>query len=162
MNLALKLLLIKKISYLNTLRLFPTQNRKRTLKELRNSYIWLLTYRLFYFYRKRGFGPDQSHYNQSRLWCRLHTTLAQITWITPKWIYIKYTALKLFTVQDFWATFACPEKQSCPEIFHCIEYIFNHSGFLRNLRLSWKQRLPWNFSNREAAALWTIFRSWFP
>ena len=29
-----------------------------------------------------------------------------------------------FYIQDFWATCACPEKQSCPEIFHCVEYIF--------------------------------------
>ena len=30
----------------------------------------------------------------------------------------------LFTIQDSWATCACPEKQSCPETFHCIEYVF--------------------------------------
>ena len=29
-------------------------------------------------------GSDQSHYNQSRLWSRLQTTLAQITRISPK------------------------------------------------------------------------------
>ena len=29
---------------------------------------------------------------------------------------------------------ACPEKQSCPEIVHYIEYTFYHSGFLNNLR----------------------------
>ena len=39
------------------------------------------------FYRKRGLGPDQSHYNQSRRWFWLQTTLAQITRIDPKWIY---------------------------------------------------------------------------
>jgi len=49
-----------------------------------------------------------------------------------------------FIIQDFWATFACPEKQSCPENFHCIFY---HPGFLSNLRLPWKQSLPWNFSS---------------
>jgi len=75
---------------------------------------------------------------------------------------------KFFTVYDFWATCACPEKNriplkfsllwicflhsgflttcAClenrvsPEIFHCIEYIFYYSGFLSNLRLSWKTR----------------------
>ena len=31
-------------------------------------------------------GPDQSHYNQSRLWYRLQITLAKITQISPKWI----------------------------------------------------------------------------
>jgi len=29
-----------------------------------------------------------------------------------------------FIIQDFWATCACPEKQSCPGIFHCIEIYF--------------------------------------
>jgi len=36
---------------------------------------WPTVIWLFYFYRKRGLGPDQSHYNQLRLWSRLHTTL---------------------------------------------------------------------------------------
>jgi len=109
-----------------------------------------------------GLGPDRSNYNQSRLWSRLHTTLAQITQITPKvnlhrnWMYY---IENFFTVQDFWAT--C----SCPEIFHCIEHTstfriseqlalalktgfalkiftvlkhFYHSGFLSNLHLPWK------------------------
>jgi len=31
---------------------------------------------------KRGLGPDQSHYNNSRLWFILPITLAQITRIT--------------------------------------------------------------------------------
>jgi len=74
-----------------------------------------------------------------------------------------------FIIQDFWATCACPENTSWPDIFHCIQiflsvrifeqlalalktefalnslywiYIFYHSGFLSNLRL------PWNFSGR--------------
>ena len=115
-----------------------------------------------------------------------------------------------FTVHDFWATCACPEKtelawkfslywiyilplrifeqlcacpekQSCPGIFHCIEntfyiqefwatgmrlpwktegvlnsqywlYIFYHSGFLSNLRFPWKTELLWNF-----LLYWNIF-----
>jgi len=76
---------------------------------------------------------------------------------------------------------ACPEKQSCPGIFQCIEYtfyiqefwatcmrlpwktegalnsqywlyIFYHSGFLSNLRFPCKTELPWNFS-----LYWNIF-----
>jgi len=76
---------------------------------------------------------------------------------------------------------ACPEKQGCPGIFHCIEYtfyiqefwaicmrlpcktegalnsqywlyIFYHSGFLSNLHFPWKRGLPWNFS-----LYWNIF-----
>jgi len=72
------------------------------------------------------------------------------------------------------------ENTSCPENFHCIEiflsfrifeqlalalktefalnsrcwiYIFYHSEFLNNMRLPWKQSLPWNFSRRWSAAL---------
>jgi len=30
----------------------------------------------------------------------------------------------LFTFKIFWASCACPEKQSCPGIFHCIEICF--------------------------------------
>jgi len=30
----------------------------------------------------------------------------------------------IFYYSDFWATSACPEKQSCPGIFHCIQYVF--------------------------------------
>ena len=44
-NLALKLLLIKKIYHLNNLHLYPSQTRKWTKKELLNSYIKLLTFR---------------------------------------------------------------------------------------------------------------------
>jgi len=33
-----------------------------------------------------------------------------------------------------------PENQSCPEIFHLIEYIFYHLGFLSNFRLPWKTK----------------------
>jgi len=56
------------------------------------------------------------------------------------WLYI-------FIIQDFWAACAWPEKQSCPDIFHCIwTCIFYQSGFLSNLRLPWKTELPRNFS----------------
>jgi len=48
---------------------------------------------------------------------------------SPYWMYF-------FIIRDFWAT--C----SCPEIFHCIEYIFYYSGVLSNLRLPWKQSCP--------------------
>ena len=46
-----------------------------------------------------------------------------------------------FTVQHFWTTCTCPEKQSFPWKFSLYWlYTFYHSGFLSNLRL------PWNFS----------------
>jgi len=185
--------------------LYPAQTLKRTKKELSNSYIKPLTYRcpIVLFYRKRGLGSHQSHYNQSRLWSRLHTTPAQITRITPEWIYTEYTVLKIFSlfrifeqlalamknsvpwihcteyiffmIQDFWATCACPQKQSvpwiqwienifftiqvfwatcafpenrvCPE-FTVLNIYLYHSAFSRNLRLPWKQSLPWNSSSQ--------------
>ena len=49
-----------------------------------------------------------------------------------------------FTVQDFGGTCTCPEKQSCPEIFLCIEYTLYIQDF-NDLRLPWKQSFPWNF-----------------
>ena len=81
---------------------------------------WLtdIDIRLLDFYRKWGLGPDQSHYNQSQLWFRLHTTLAQITQITPS----EYTLNILY-----W------------KYFHC-------SGFLSNLRLPWKTEFFLKFS----------------
>ena len=39
------------------------------------------------------------------------------------------------------------KNRVCPEIFHCIEYIFYHSGCLSNFALAVrKQSMPWNFS----------------
>ena len=40
----------------------------------------------------------------------------------------------IFTVQDFWAIWACM-KNRFPVNFHCIEYISCHSGFLSNSAL---------------------------
>jgi len=37
------------------------------------------------------------------------------------------------------------KKQSIPEIFHCIEYIFYHSGFLSNFVLALKNRVALGF-----------------
>ena len=44
----------------------------------------------------------------------------------------------LFTVHDFWATCACPEKTELPWKFSLYWIYFLHSGFLNNLRLTWK------------------------
>ena len=87
---------------------------------------------------------DQIHYNQSWRWSWLHTTLAQITRIAPKWI---YTVLKsFFTVHDFWATCACPEKNRVAlKIFTVVDILFIFRIF-NNLRLPWKQSFSWNFS----------------
>jgi len=44
-----------------------------------------------------------------------------------------------FIIQDFRATWACPE------IFHCIEYVFYHSGVLTNFALALKNRVCLEF-----------------
>jgi len=45
----------------------------------------------------------------------------------------------IFINQDFGATSACPEKQSCPEIFCCMEYTFYTLEFWATcMRLPWK------------------------
>jgi len=170
----------KKIYHLNTLQLYPAQTRKRTKKELPNSYIKLLNYRhpIVRFLQKTRVGPDQSHYNQSRLWSRLQTALALITRITLKWI---HTVLKIFSPFTIFEQLALALKtEFALEFFHCIEYLFYHleflsnfahalknrvavkiftvlnmllhSGVLTNLRLAWKTEQPWTFSLN-----WNIF-----
>ena len=64
-----------------------------------------------------------------------------------------------FTIFEQFAC-ACPEKQSCPDIFHCIwTCIFCHSGFLSNLHaLALKNRVAQKFF-----AVWNIlftFQIW--
>jgi len=52
-----------------------------------------------------------------------------------------------FCIQNFRAVCACPEKQSCPDIFHCIEQVFFIiQKFLVSCACPEKQRVPWNFS----------------
>ena len=85
----------------------------------------------------------------------------------------------IFYHSHFWTTCACPEKQSCPEIFTVLKcflssgllsnlclpwktacalnslywiYIFNHSEFWTTCACPEKQSLPWNFSLH-----WNIF-----
>ena len=50
-----------------------------------------------------------------------------------------------FTVHDFWATCAYPQKQSLPWI-QCIEYIFYIQDFLETCSCPEKQSVPWYFS----------------
>ena len=143
---------------------------KQRNTEILISSCWTLDIRLFDFYRKRGLGPDQIHYNHSLLWSRLHTTLAQITRTTPKWIYTEWTVSIMFStfkifeqlvlplknrvcleifhcieytfyIPDFWETCACNEKQSCLK-FSLSSNTFYHSGILSNLRLPWKTVCP--------------------
>ena len=39
-----------------------------------------------------------------------------------------------FYIHDLLTT--CPENRVCPEVFHCNEYTFYYSGFLRNCALA--------------------------
>ena len=121
---------------------------------------------MFGFYRKRGLGLDQSHYNQSRLWSRLHTTLAQIS---RKWIYSEdhpkvnmgsppseYTFntlyWKIFHRSGFSSNLLLPWKTQCAVNSLYWIYIFLLFRFLSNLLLPWKAELHWNFS-----LYWNIF-----
>ena len=49
-----------------------------------------------------------------------------------------------FTVQDFWETCACPEKQGLPWKFSLYWIYLLHSGFLSNLHLPWKTECALN------------------
>jgi len=113
-------------------------------------------------------GPDQSHYNQSRLWSRLQTTLAKLHGSAPSEyklskIFSPFTIFEqlalvlkkqscpiMFTVLNSLFTFRIfnslnlPWKLSFPEIFHCIDYIFYHSGILSNCACPEKQSSPVN------------------
>ena len=68
----------------------------------------------------------------------------RLPWKTElPWKFSLYWAY--FYIQDFWATCACPENRVSPESFHCIEYIFYHSGFLSNFVLALKNRVVLEF-----------------
>ena len=50
-----------------------------------------------------------------------------------------------FILQDFWAISACPEKQSCPEIFRCMEHTFYNLNFWVTCACLEKQRVAQEF-----------------
>jgi len=115
----------KKIYRLNTLHLYQCklENEQRKSYRILISSCQTTHVRLLDFYRKRGLGPDQIHYNNSRLWSRLHNTLAQITRITPKWI---YAVLEISSPCRILEKLALALKNRiCPKLFHCFE-IFDH------------------------------------
>ena len=49
-----------------------------------------------------------------------------------------------FIFQDFWTTWACPENRVCHEIFDCYLIYFLHSGCLSNFCLPWKTECALN------------------
>jgi len=59
------------------------------------------------------------------------------------------TVLNIFlTYQEFWATCACPEKQSCPENFHCIEIFFTIQDFWATCACPENRVCPESFQDR--------------
>ena len=144
----------------NLIILTPCTSTQRKLEnEQRKSYrilissCWPTDMRLFDFHKKRGLGPDQSHYIQSRLWSRLHTTPAQITRITRKWIYTEYTVLKIFSpIRIFEQLALALNNRVCPEIFRCIEIFFIIQDFSATCVFPENKVCPAIFSNRGAAA----------
>ena len=46
-------------------------------------------------------------------------------------------------MQEFWATCACPDKQSCTDIFCCMAYTSNIQNFWGTSACPEKQRVPW-------------------
>jgi len=80
--------------------------------------------------------------NQSSLWSRLQTALAQIARIAPKWI---YNVLKIFSPFTIFKQLALSlKKQSCPENFNCIEYTFYIQDFYQ-LVLALETEFPLKF-----------------
>jgi len=53
----------------------------------------------------------------------------------------------LFIIQIF-EQLSCSEKQSCPETFHCVKIFFIFQDFWATCACPEKQSLPWNFSLR--------------
>jgi len=80
--------------------------------------------------------------NQSSLWSRLQTALAQIARIAPKWI---YNVLKIFSPFTIFKQLALSlKKQSCPENFNCIEYTLYIQDFYQ-LVLALETEFPLKF-----------------
>ena len=121
----LKLLLIKKIYHLNTLHIYPAKTNKDS--KTNKGRVTEFLYQALELRR-----PIVRFLQKTRAWSRSKslwpiTTLLQITHYTrPNYTDRPQMNIhcieKFFTVHDFWATCACPEKkQSCPENFHCSE-----------------------------------------
>jgi len=61
--------------------------------------------------------------------------------------WVQYAFRYTLYIHNFWAACPCPEKQSCPDIFHCIEQVFFIiQKFWVTCACPEKQRVPWNFS----------------
>ena len=97
--------------------------------------------------KKRGLGPDQSHYDQSRLWSILHTTLAQITRITPSEYTLNILHLKYFHCSRFLSNLRLLSKtEFSRKIFTVLSTFLTIKIFEQLCAYPEKQSLPWNFS----------------
>jgi len=71
-------------------------------------------------------GPDQSHYNQSRLWSRSQTTLAKLHGSAPS----EYKLSKIFSPFTIFEQVALAlKKQSCPKMFTVLNLLFTFRNF---------------------------------
>ena len=60
-------------------------------------------------------------------------------------IHLIYCIENIFTVQDFWATCVCLQKQFSRKIFTVLNIFLTIKDFLATLRLPWKTEFALNF-----------------
>ena len=84
----------------------------------------------------------------------------RLPWKTElPWNFSLYWIYCTLYIQEFWATCLWPEKQSCPEIFRCMEYTLYIHNFWAACPCSEKQNCPDIFHCIEQT-LFIIQRSW--
>jgi len=140
--LLLKLLLIKKICQLNTLHLYPAKTNKERVTEFLYQAVELSTSNCSIFTENEDLvqikvtitnhdvGPDYTLHKP-----KLHGS-------PPSELHCIET---FFTVHDFWATCACPEKNRVAlKIFTAVNILFTFRIF-NSFRLPRKQSFPWIF-----------------
>jgi len=121
----------KKLYHLNTLHLYLAKTNKERVTGFLYQAVELRTFDCWIFAEiKRRLGPDQSDYNQSRRWSRLHTKLAHITRIAPKWINIVLKIFSQFTIFEQLAL--ALNKTELLKNFHCSEYTFYIQDFYQH------------------------------
>ena len=80
-------------------------------------------------------------------WIYLIENFFTLPWKTEFEVKFSTVLNRFFTIQDFWATCVCPEKQSLSWNFYRSEIFFIIQDFwATSLRLPWKTQLPWSFS----------------
>jgi len=114
------------------------ENEQRKSYRILISSCCAIDIRLFDFCRKQGLGLDQSHYIQSRLWSRLHTTLAQIRQITPSEYTLNTLYWKFFHRSGLLSNFALALKTEFALKFFTVLNTFLPFRILSNLRVLWK------------------------